>query len=93
MDLAFLWVVLAGLAPARSFKRTGVREDCDEKSPRRPPFFGDLHVHTRSSSDSSISSQRNDSWDASPSGSSGSWTGHLDSKSESEFDANLIAIA
>jgi hypothetical protein len=44
--------------------RTETREDCAENDPLRRPFFGDLHVHTRYSFDSYVSSQRNDPWDA-----------------------------
>ena len=45
-------------------ERTEQREDCKENFPLKRPFFGDLHVHTRYSFDSFISSQRNDPWDA-----------------------------
>ena len=64
IGLSALCVILTSLDPALSFERTEVREDCDEKNPLRQPFFGDLHVHTRYSFDSYISSQRNDPWDA-----------------------------
>ena len=50
-------------APER-FQRTEEREPCTHYDARRQPFFGDLHVHTRYSFDSYISSQRNDPWDA-----------------------------
>jgi len=52
----------AGRAPA--FERTEQREACERSDPQRRPLFGDLHVHTRYSFDSYISSQRNDPWDA-----------------------------
>ena len=46
------------------FERTEAREPCADYSATRKPMFGDLHVHTRYSFDSYISSQRNDPWDA-----------------------------
>ena len=46
------------------FERTETREACSDYDPLRRPFFGDLHVHTRYSFDSYVSSQRNDPWDA-----------------------------
>ena len=36
------------------------RQPCREYTPTKRPFFGDLHVHTRLSFDSFVSSQRND---------------------------------
>ncbi|MCP5041924.1 MAG: DUF3604 domain-containing protein [bacterium] len=57
-----------GAAPANAqspaFARTEAREPCTDHDPLRQPFFGDLHVHTRYSFDSFVSSQRNDPWDA-----------------------------
>jgi len=46
------------------FERTEQREPCDEFHALKKPLFGDLHVHTRFSFDSYVSSQRNDPWDA-----------------------------
>ncbi|MCS5636185.1 MAG: DUF3604 domain-containing protein, partial [Myxococcota bacterium] len=46
-----------------AFERTEEREACADHDPLRRPFFGDLHVHSRYSFDSYISSQRNDPWD------------------------------
>ena len=46
------------------FERTEQREACADHDRLRRPFFGDLHVHTRYSFDSYVSSQRNDPWDA-----------------------------
>ena len=40
------------------------REPCDHFTETRQPLFGDLHVHSRYSFDSYISSQRNDAFDA-----------------------------
>lgn len=48
----------------QSFERTEQREPCTDFQPLRKPLFGDVHVHTRYSFDSYISSQRNDPWDA-----------------------------
>ena len=42
------------------FERTESRDPCTRYEPLRRPLFGDLHVHTRYSFDSYISSQRND---------------------------------
>jgi hypothetical protein len=47
-----------------AFERTEERAACADVEPLRKPLFGDLHVHTRYSFDSYISSQRNDPWDA-----------------------------
>jgi len=47
-----------------AFARTEDRAPCAHSDPLRRPFFGDLHVHTRYSFDSYVSSQRNDPWDA-----------------------------
>ena len=52
------------LAQTSRFERTEERPACKHFEPLRQPFFGDLHVHTRYSFDSYISSQRNDPWDA-----------------------------
>ncbi|MCH2184483.1 DUF3604 domain-containing protein, partial [Myxococcota bacterium] len=57
--LFLLLPVLAG-----AVERTEQRAECKESFPLKRPFFGDLHVHTRYSFDSFISSQRNDPWDA-----------------------------
>ncbi len=46
------------------FERTEERAACEDYDALRRPFFGDLHVHTRYSFDSFVSSQRNDPWDA-----------------------------
>ncbi len=46
------------------FERTEARAPCDDYESLRQPFFGDLHVHTKYSFDSYVSSQRNDPWDA-----------------------------
>lgn len=46
------------------FERTEERVPCADFDPLRQPHFGDLHVHTRYSFDSFVSSQRNDPWDA-----------------------------
>ena len=46
-------------ATAAAFERTEKREACADYDPLRRPLFGDLHVHTRLSFDSMISSQRN----------------------------------
>jgi hypothetical protein len=51
-------------AADRAFARTEERAPCDDYDALRRPMFGDLHVHTRYSFDSYISSQRNDPWDA-----------------------------
>ena len=53
-----------GAAEPAPFTRTETREACATYDPLRQPMFGDLHVHTRYSFDSYISSQRNDPWDA-----------------------------
>lgn len=46
------------------FERTEQREPCADFDAHKKPMFGDLHVHTRYSFDSYISSQRNDPWGA-----------------------------
>ncbi len=51
-------------AESLPFERTEERAACRDHDPLRRPFFGDLHVHTRYSFDSFVSSQRNDPWDA-----------------------------
>jgi hypothetical protein len=62
------FVLLLGLllalptAGAQAFERTEARAACENHDPLRRPFFGDLHVHSRYSFDSYISSQRNDPW-------------------------------
>ena len=61
--VAFLFLG-PGMPPSASgFERTEEREGCADHDPLRRPFFGDLHVHSRYSFDSYISSQRNDPWD------------------------------
>lgn len=68
MAFTIPWVGLALVAEARAeglpFERTEARAPCEDYDPLRRPFFGDLHVHTRYSFDSFVSSQRNDPWDA-----------------------------
>jgi len=46
------------------FERTEEREPCTDFDVNKRPMFGDLHVHTRYSFDSYVSSQRNDPWGA-----------------------------
>ena len=55
---------LLGPLLSEAFERKEERSACAETSPLKRAFFGDLHVHTRYSFDSFISSQRNDPWDA-----------------------------
>ena len=66
--LVLVLVLLLGSFPAlaedSAFSRTEERAPCANSDPLRQPFFGDLHVHTRYSFDSYVSSQRNDPWDA-----------------------------
>ena len=50
---------VAGAAGTSPFERTEQREPCAANAPLRQPFYGDLHVHTRLSQDSYLSSQRN----------------------------------
>lgn len=59
----FVFPLLVVTGPAPAFERTEEREGCANHDPQRRPFFGDLHVHSRYSFDSYISSQRNDPWD------------------------------
>ena len=47
-------------ASSVAFERTEKREPCSEFSSTKRAMFGDLHVHTRLSFDSYVSSQRND---------------------------------
>ena len=61
--LPCLFILLFPLLSS-ALERTEKREECKESFPLKRPFFGDLHVHTRYSFDSFISSQRNDPWDA-----------------------------
>lgn len=63
---AALTLSLPGTVTAQSlpFERTETREPCDQYTPAKRPFFGDLHVHTSYSFDSYVSSQRNDPWAA-----------------------------
>jgi len=61
---ASLLLALVLALPSMAFERTEKREPCELSDPLRRPHFGDLHVHTRYSFDSYISSQRNDPWDA-----------------------------
>jgi hypothetical protein len=60
----FLVFVSTTTAAMPSFERTEEREKCANYIADRQPFFGDLHIHTRYSFDSYISSQRNDPTDA-----------------------------
>ncbi len=64
---SFLLILLGSLVllgpPLQAFERTEKREACARHDPQRRPLFGDLHVHSRYSFDSYISSQRNDPWD------------------------------
>ena len=57
-------ITTAPSAENLAFERTEERESCEDYDALRRPFFGDLHVHTRYSFDSFVSSQRNDPWDA-----------------------------
>jgi len=59
-------VSVKGVEPKQNapFERTELREPCSNYDAQRRPMFGDLHVHTRYSFDSYISSQRNDPWNA-----------------------------
>jgi hypothetical protein len=61
----FAAILLVGATvQAQQFERTEAREPCADSDPLRRPLFGDLHVHSRYSFDSYISSQRNDPGDA-----------------------------
>jgi hypothetical protein len=58
-------VLVGGAVSAEpAFERTESRQACRHHEPLRQPLFGDLHVHTRYSFDSYISSQRNTPRDA-----------------------------
>jgi len=61
---ALFFVPSFAIAADLPFERTEKRAPCSDHDPLRKPHFGDLHVHTRYSFDSFISSQRNDPWDA-----------------------------
>ena len=63
LSLSLVFVSTA-IAAKSSFERTEERENCASYVADRQPFFGDLHIHTRYSFDSYISSQRNDPADA-----------------------------
>jgi len=54
----------AGADTPPPFDRTEQRAPCADHTVTRRPLFGDLHVHTRYSFDSYLSSQRRDPWDA-----------------------------
>ncbi len=62
--LALFLVPTLAQAQDLPFIPTEAREPCADYDPLKQPFFGDLHVHTRYSFDSYVSSQRNDPWDA-----------------------------
>ena len=47
--IVLLWVVAPG--PAGAFERTEEREPCEDHTPLRNAYFGDLHVHTTLSFD------------------------------------------
>lgn len=57
--LMVLVVPLGSAAGTQPFDRTEQREPCAAYAPLRQPLYGDLHVHTRLSQDSYLSSQRN----------------------------------
>ncbi len=63
LSLGLLFTGLVWGPDSLAFERTEEREACAQNDPQRKPFFGDLHVHSRYSFDSYISSQRNDPWD------------------------------
>ena len=62
--LALCLAYCSPMAIATPFERTEQRQPCEHYLATKMPLFGDLHVHTRYSFDSYISSQRNDPWDA-----------------------------
>ncbi|MDG2270691.1 MAG: DUF3604 domain-containing protein, partial [Halioglobus sp.] len=57
---AILLMLSTFAASSIAFERTENREPCSEFNSTKRPMFGDLHVHTRLSFDSYVSSQRND---------------------------------
>ena len=59
-----VYSLMMSVFSAQAFEQTEEREACERSDPLRRPLFGDLHVHSRYSFDSYISSQRNDPWDA-----------------------------
>ena len=61
---AISWAVYPAAAGSLGFERSEEREPCTAYDSLRQPMFGDLHVHTRYSFDSYVSSQRNDPSDA-----------------------------
>ncbi len=62
--LASLSLLPASMLASAEFERSEQRERCADFHALKKPLFGDLHVHTRYSFDSYVSSQRNDPWDA-----------------------------
>ncbi|MFK7730373.1 MAG: DUF3604 domain-containing protein [Pseudomonadales bacterium] len=62
--LAALALLVTAVFASAEFQRTEQREPCEDFHDLKKPLFGDLHVHTRYSFDSYVSSQRNDPWDA-----------------------------
>ena len=56
---AILFMLSTFSASSIAFERTENREPCSKFSSTKSPMFGDLHVHTRLSFDSYVSSQRN----------------------------------
>ncbi len=62
--VTILFLLLPVTNTTLAFERTEQREPCADYDPLRQPMFGDLHVHTRYSFDSYVSSQRNDPWGA-----------------------------
>ncbi len=57
-------MILSPMFASAELERTEQREPCDDFHVLKKPLFGDLHVHTRFSFDSYVSSQRNDPWGA-----------------------------